>query len=41
MDEKKERKEEMKKITKKMVKAIAKSWKEVNEMMVKTSVYSL
>ena len=39
MKERKEKK--MKKITRKMAKAIAKSWKEVNEMMVKTSVYSL
>lgn len=31
----------MKKIAKKMVKTIAKNWNEINELMVKTSVYSL
>ena len=31
----------MKKIAKKMVKAIAKNWNEINDLMVKTSVYSL
>ena len=31
----------MKKIAKKVAKTIAKNWNEVNEMMVKTSVYSL
>jgi hypothetical protein len=31
----------MKKIAKKVAKTIAKNWNEVNELMVRTSVYSL
>ena len=37
----KEERKKMKKIARKMVKTIAKNWNEINELMVKTSVYSL